>query len=182
MRRALPLLLLAACSKPAEEKAAAPTVAPATVAAEAAKLRLQPGTWETTTLITALDVPGVLPEGLKAATGTRTTTRNCVSAADAEARSADLLSGSASANCSYRRFSVAGARIDAALTCAPAAAAVAGVGNVAMTLNGDHSPTAFDVALAMKTDLPGGQAMTMTARVDGRRTGDCSNTAGETSI
>ena len=73
---------------------------------------------------------------------------------------------------------MAGAKIDAAMTCAPNAG-IPGAGGVSMTLTGDHSPAAFDIALAMKTDLPGGQAMTMTARVDGRRTGDCSTT-GET--
>ena len=50
--------------------------------------------------------------------------------------------------------------IDAALTCAPAAAAVAGVGDVAMTLNGGHSPAAFDVALAMRTAVTAGSART----------------------
>lgn len=167
MRYALPLLLLAACSKPAPE--APEKLSAAAVAAEATKLRLEPGQWETTTLITALEVPGLPAESAKAATGTRTTTRNCVTPAEAAKPSAEFLSGATDGNCTYQRFSMANARIDAAMICRPAAAP----GAIAMTLNGGYSPTAFDMGMAVRTDLPGDAKMTMRATVTGKRIGNC---------
>ena len=168
MRRTalLPLTLLAACSKPAEK---AEKLSAADVAAEARKLRLQPGQWETTTLITDMNIPGLSADAAKAATGTRTVTSNCVTPAQAAQPSAEFLSGAKDGNCTYRRFSMANARINAAMTCEPAAAP----GAIAMTLNGGYSPTAFDMGMAMKTDLPGDLAMTMKARVSGKRVGEC---------
>lgn len=172
MRRLLPLLLLAACSKPASQDAA--TLTAAAVAAEAKKLRLEPGLWETTTLITALAVPGLSADAAKAATGTRTTTSNCVTPAQAAKPSAEFLSGASDGNCTYQRFSMANARIDAAMTCRPAAAP----GAIAMTLDGGYSPTAFTLGMAVRTDLPGDGDMTMRATVTGKRTGDCAANEG----
>ena len=169
MRRVAVLLALslAACSKEPERKAG--TVAAADVAAEAKKLKLAPGEWETTTLITDMQVPGLPADAMKAATGTRTTTRNCVTPEQAARPGADMLAGTKDGNCTYQRFSMANARIDAAMTCAPAAAP----GKVAMTLSGGYSPTAFDMGMAMKTNLPGDTAMTMRAKVTGKRVGEC---------
>lgn len=166
MRRALPLLLLAACQKQPEP---ANAVAAADVAAEASKLKLQPGEWETTTTLTALDVPGLPADAAKAATGTPTTTRNCVTPEQAAKPGADFLSGTADGNCTYQRFSMANGGIDAAMTCRPAAAP----GAVAVRLHGGYAPSAFAMGMEMKTDLPGGAAMTMRARVAGRRIGPC---------
>lgn len=168
MRSIIPLiLLLAACSKPAPQ--ADTKLSAADVRAEARKLQLEPGQWETTTLITALNVPG-MPAGMaEAATGTRTTTSACITPAQAARPDADILAGAQGGNCTYQRFSMGGAKIDAAMTCAPPGAPAA----VALTLEGGYSPRTFDMGMAMKTDLPGNLAMTMRANVSGRRTGAC---------
>lgn len=187
MRHAVPIvLLLAACSKPApsaEAKLGRPAMRGADVAAEARKLQLEPGQWETTTTITALNVPGLPAAMAKAATGTPTTTSACITPAEAARPSADILAGAQGGNCTYQRFSMANAQIDAAMTCAPPGAPSA----VALTLNGGYSPQTFDMGMVVKTDLPGQGAMTqgtmtMRARVSGLRTGACIPNPQETTL
>jgi len=169
----LPLLIIA-CSKPAEMPGN--TVSATAVAAETRKLQLEPGQWETTTLITAMDIPGLPAGSTKAATGTRTTTSSCITPAEAARPDANILSGTKDGNCIYQRFSMAGGSIDAAMTCTPASAP----GKVAMTLAGTHARDRFDVGMAMNTSLPGNLAVTVKATVTGRRTGVCTS-APETS-
>jgi hypothetical protein len=166
----LALALVAGCSKPAETPGNA--LSANAVAAETRKLQLQPGQWETTTLITAMNVAGLPAGATQAATGTRTTTSNCITPAEAARPDANILSGTKDGNCTYQRFSMAGEKIDAAMTCAPAKAP----GKIAMTLAGTHARDRFDMDMGMKTDLPGGMAMTMKAAVTGRRTGVCTTT------
>ena len=165
----LPLLVAAACSKPAETPGNA--MSATAVASETRKLQLQPGQWETTTLITAMDIAGLPAGATEAATGTRTMTSNCITAADAARPDANILSGTKDGNCTYERFSMTGGSIDAAMTCMPARAP----GKIAMTLAGTHARDRFDMGMAMNTSLPGDLAMTMKATVTGRRTGECTN-------
>lgn len=165
----VPLAIVAACSKPAETPGNA--VSATAVAAETRKLQLEPGQWETTTLITAMEVAGLPAGATQAATGTRTTTSNCITPAAAARPDANILSGTKDGNCTYQRFSMAGAKIDAAMTCTPAGAP----GKIAMTLAGTHARDKFDMAMAMNTSLPGNLAMTMKATVTGRRTGVCTS-------
>lgn len=164
----LPLLLLAACSKQ-PERTQNKTLTAADVTREATKLRLEPGQWETTTLITALGIPGHSAEQLKSATGTRTTTSHCITPEQAARPSADMLSGTKDGNCTYRRFSMDGARIDAAMRCEPAGTP----GAVSMTLAGTHARDRFDLVMDMTIGMMGNAAMTMKATVAGRRTGVC---------
>lgn len=170
----LPALLVAsACSRPAETQG--DTVSATAVAAETRKLQLQPGQWETTTLITAMDVAGLPADAMQAATGTRTTTSNCITPAQAARPDANILSGTKDGNCTYQRFSMAGTKIDAAMTCAPLGTPAGAPGKIAMTLAGTHARDRFDIGMAMNTDLPGNLAMTMKATVAGRRTGACTS-------
>lgn len=162
------LLIVAACSKPPERKAGTP-VGTRQIAAESRKLQFQPGAWETTTVITTMNLTGIPASATKAATGTPTITRNCITPQQAARPDANILSGTKDGNCTYERFSMAGARIDAAMTCAPPGLP----GTMAMTLAGGYSPTAFDMGMTMKSDLPGNVAMTMQATVKGKRTGAC---------
>lgn len=163
------VLLAGACSKAAEPPAP-PTgnMTAAAVSAEATKLVFRPGEWETRTQVAALRVPGVAPETLKGATDTPTITRSCMSAADAAKPSADFMSGTSDGNCVFQRFSLAGGRVDAAMTCAPAGAPA----KAALTLKGTYAPESFAQTMNMIVDLPG-EDMTMTARVAGRRIGAC---------
>lgn len=166
------MILFAACSKAPDEKAGKP-LSSAKVAAEAEKLKLQPGEWETTAVITDMDVSGLPASATRAATGTPTTTRHCITPEQAARPDAKILSGTRDGHCSYQRFSMAGEKIDAAMTCTPPGAP----GKMAMTLTGGYSPTAFAMGTTIKTDLPGNMAMTMKASVKGRRIGACATGA-----
>lgn len=175
----LPLLALialaASCSKAPERKAGDAMTA-REVSAEASKLKLEPGQWETTMAITDMAVSGVPADATKAATGTPTTTTNCVTPEQAAKPGADFLSGTRDGNCAYQRFSMAGDRIDAAMTCSPRG--VPGATKIAIDLKGGYSPTTFAMGMNMNTDLPGKMAMTMTATVKGRRVGACTGQEG----
>lgn len=138
--------------------------------------RLQPGIWETTTRITDLNIPGHSPEQLSAATGTPTTTRDCVTPAEAARGDALIKLGAKNDGCTYQRLSLSGGKVDAAMTCAAQGEA----GRMAMTLGGDYGPAAFTLRMDMKSALPGNQAMTMKARVAGKRIGACAADGGNT--
>lgn len=167
----IPGLLITGCSD--NERTATKSggnMTAAAVASEASRLRFQAGLWETRTEITKIAVQGVAPEKLKAATGTPTTTRSCMSAAEATNPGADFLSGTKDGNCAYQRFSMANGRVDAAMTCAPAGVP----GKVALTLAGTFTPASFAQTMNMRVDLPvTSQDMTMTARVAAKRIGPC---------
>jgi len=162
------LLLAAACSKGTDRNADG-KLSSSEVSAEASKLVLKPGKWQTTTLITDMDVTGLPAEMLEAATGTRTTTTNCVTPAQAARPDPQIFTGRKDVDCTYQRFSLANAKIDAAMTCNPPAPA----GRLALVLAGNHSPTAFAMGMTMKTDFPGMGAMTMKATVSGKHLGAC---------
>lgn len=165
---ALAALLLAACSKPAPQ---GKSLSAAEVSKEAGKLRLQPGTWETTTVITDIEVSGLPAGATDAAKGTPTTTRNCITPEQAARPDANVLSGTRDGNCTYQRFSMADSRIDAAMTCSPRGLP----GTMAMTLTGGYTPRAFGIGMDMKADLPGNTAMAMKATVRGKRVGECTS-------
>ena len=171
MRAAMivPLLLLSAsCSKRADDEPEA-SVSAAQVSAEARKIKLEAGEWETTTKITQIEVQGLPKAAAQKAAGTNTVTRNCITPAEAARPDANILSGTKDGNCTYQRFSMAGSKIDAAMTCSPRGLP----GKMAMTLEGDYSSTAYVLDMAMKADLPGSMAMDMKASVSGKRIGEC---------
>lgn len=169
-----PLLLAASCSKRADDTSEAGMSA-AQVSSEARKIKLEPGEWETTTKVTKIEVQGLPKAAAEKASGTNTVTRNCITPAEAARPDANILSGTKEGNCTYQRFSMAGSKIDAAMTCSPRGLP----GKMAMTLEGDYSPTAYVLDMAMKADLPGSMAMDMKASVSGRRIGECSAGTGE---
>lgn len=163
------LLILAGCSKGTDRNADG-KLSTKEVSAEADKLVLRPGRWETTTLITDIDVAGVPAEMMKAATGTRTTTTNCVTPEQAARPDPQTFTGRKDVDCKHQRFSLSNAKIDAAMTCRPPKAP----GTLALTLSGNHSPDAFAMGMTMKTDGVG--AMTMKATVSGKHLGACTTT------
>ena len=171
MKRAIvliPLFLAAACSKAAERNADG-NISAAEVSAEARKIKLEAGEWETTTKITQIEVRGLPKAAAQKAAGTNTVTRDCITPAEAARPDANILSGTKDGNCTYQRFSMAGSKIDAAMTCSPRGLP----GKMAMTLEGDYSSTAYVLDMAMKADLPGSMAMDMKASVSGKRIGEC---------
>ncbi len=169
-------IVLAACSTQPTVKAENASVAEVADAAREA-ISLQPGQWSTTVDVTELKFPGVDDPRVADAMGGMMKKAQaeahsyCVTPEQAAKPSAELFAGKANGDCRYDTFTMAGGRIDAAMTCTGAGTP----GSMTMTTSGTYSSTAYDVAMNMKVAnpaMPGG-AMTMKARTKGARTGDC---------
>lgn len=186
MKRTIaPLLALAAlagCSGQSTNESAAATgdvsltnAAPSEVAAQtqaAGTMRFNPGQWETRVQLIDVNVPG-LPAGaaeqMKKVMEATTTHSSCVTPEQAANPGAEVFAGS-DGQCRYENFTMANGRIDAKMVCA----GTAGSGEMRMQLKGSFDRTTFTMQNEMVTNAPGGgQAMTMKARVSGRRTGEC---------
>lgn len=165
------LVLLAGCNK-----GAAPGET-ASKAAGGAEVQFQPGQWSTTTEIVSMDMPGA-PAGVKdamlsaAKTAGSKTMGYCLTPEQAKKPSSAMFTGPQQIGCTYNRFSMAGGRIDMAMSCKPPQAS--GM-TVAMTMTGPMTPASYELATDQKItspQLPSG-TMTMKAKTIGKRVGDC---------
>lgn len=167
MRRCLiaALLLIATACGRAEE---ARPLTEEEVAAELAELDLEPGRWETSTLILSADGP--LPRSvLDRIEGRRTGAASCITAEQAERPSATFLAAQQGSDCTYRDFAVEDGRLSATMTCSGGRLPAA----METRLSGTYAARAYDLDVEMATGGPGGAAMTIRARSTGRRVGDC---------
>ena len=122
----------------------------------------QPGQWEITTRMLAMEMPG-MPAGLvKSMIGKPMTIRHCLSAADAASDPQALLRKSG-ANCSYGNFRMSGGTVDATMSCKQG-------GNV-MTgrTSGRYTPTSYDMTSQMSTS----SGMKSTSTATGKWIGPC---------
>ena len=180
MRRALlllaPAILLSACNKGVEMKnASVEDVAEATKDAHFIKA----GQWSTTSEIVSVNLEGLPAEAQKMGAsisksmiGRKNSFESCVTEAQSKKPATDLFAGGDKGNCAYDKFSMAGGKIDAVMSCT----SPNGPGKVTMSMNGDYGDDAYAINVAMK--MPGspgmpGSGMTMTAKNSGKRTGEC---------
>ena len=177
---------LAACQQETTEESAAETgtvsltnATPQEVARQAGAarsgIRLQPGQWETTTEVVAVDAPG-LPEGgvkdqaMASLKGAPLTVKRCLTAAEAERPGAELFTGTVGEQCTYDRFEMRDGRIEAQMTC---------TGPQGETLSNRvrGSFTVEDFDLEVVTEGSAGPAavsgLTVRMRSSGRRLGEC---------
>lgn len=165
----LTFLVLAACSKSPEEKAKNPEAMKSEMA-EAAKFMA--GQWDTTVEIVSADMPGMPPEMLKQMTGRTNKISHCMTREEADRNAEEMFKKQGEGNCSYKRFSMAGGKIDAQMSCTGGQQG----GTSEITMAGTYSANAYQMATEMKISspqMPGGAAMTMKARTTGKRTGAC---------
>lgn len=140
--------------------------------AAGAPARLQPGQWETRVAISDVNMPGVPPamakslgETMKAAAATTVT--NCITPEEAE-RPQGRVFGGQSDQCRYEKFQMGNGRIDGTLVCEEKDRG----GQMTMVTAGTFTATSF--AIQNDMEMKGGpQAMTMKARVTGKRLGEC---------
>lgn len=163
------LVLLAGCNK-AETSGGAAGV-------KAGGVKFAPGQWSTTTEIVSMDMPGAPPQMKDAmrsaakSAGSKTM-GYCLTPEQANKPSSAMFTGPQQNGCAYTKFSMAGGRIDMAMTCKPPQ--VSGM-NVAMTMSGPMTPVTYELAMDQKItspQLPGG-TMTMIAKTTGKRVGEC---------
>jgi hypothetical protein len=177
------IVLLAAC-KPADSDDVVlenVSIAEATEMARGAN-KLQPGQWESQTRILSVEVPGAPKEVAaalsKSVSAKVNTLSDCLTPEEAERPAADMFAGNrGTGECRYEKFSMTGGKMDSTMVCKNPAQP----GEVRMTMAGDYTPTGFalDMTMLMPAgSMPGGQGMTMRARTEGRRTGECAAPAG----
>lgn len=169
--------ILAACKPAASDDIALENVsiAEATEQARGAN-KLQPGQWESQTRILSVEIPGA-PKELADALGKSVTAKvntmsDCLTPEEAEKPAADMLAGNRSGECRYEKFAMAGGKMDSTMVCKNPGQP----GEVRMVMAGDYTPTGFALDMTMimpPGSVPGSQGMTMKARTEGKRTGEC---------
>lgn len=159
------LLMLAACKEPA----APPSMSEEQVAAQLARVKIDPGQWEAATEI--VSVKGNLPqEELKQMTGKRTSTSNCITPEQARRPSANFLAAQQNKDCTYQDFRMEGGKLSGRMTCSGGQM----LGDMVTVMSGDYGPQSYDMTMRMETPgLPGGDKILITARTKGKRVGEC---------
>jgi hypothetical protein len=159
------LLALAGC----ERDRSAPGMSAEQVAAQLAKVKVEPGQWEAETEI--LSAKGALPqEALQQMTGKRTSTSNCITPQQASRPSANFLAAQQNSDCTYQDFRMESGKLSGRMTCSGGEM----LGDMVTVMNGDYGPASYDMRMQMETPgLPGGEAITITTRTRGKRVGEC---------
>ena len=181
-------LALAACGGPGSNQAAAGnsaggnqaaaaapadsgTAAPATPPAMAGAL-LQPGQWELTATVRALDAPGVPPArqaALRQRLGRPIVDRTCMTEAQTRDFARFANRDQLGHGCSIGDRVYANGIIRMQVSCP-----VPGrPGTMRMTTQGRYTPTSLDLAMTQEVPGPSGAAMRMSATISGRRIGAC---------
>ncbi len=144
LRRTIPLLALLA---------AAP--------AFAAELPLKPGSWQITSTVRSMEMPGA-PAGMMAKMiGKTTTMRQCITPAQAAAGPRQILKAS-EGKCRYNSFSVRGSKLDAVMVC------TSGQGNMTSRMTGTVTATSYTMDQTMTAP-----SMKMTSAGTGKWLGPC---------
>ncbi|WP_326525498.1 DUF3617 domain-containing protein [Sphingomonas sp.] len=167
------LLALAGCGGEPTVTAENASIAEVAAAAQGA-VKMEPGKWETRVTIDSAEAPGMPPQAAammkqQMASGTGQVHTSCVTKEMAEKPTGELFSGKDNGECRYDRFSMAGGRIDAVMTCSPAGQPDA----VKMTTSGDFAATEYKVGNVMEMAVPGAGKMTVRSTVAGKRLGAC---------
>lgn len=157
--------------------------APSSAAAPAAAtLKLQPGLWSVKTDITKLDMPGAGDPQIANAIGAMMKKRqsvavtHCLTEAEAANPSTKMFGGRDGAQCRRDTLVMEGGQLKSAITCTRGKE-----GSLTVTAAGSYSPTGYVLTSEMNMTNPGmpGGAMTMSARVTGKRIGICTGEAAE---
>lgn len=177
------LLPLAACNKgPSTEESARQTgeirlenasveeVAKQSAAAEA-KTAAQPGQWESTAQLVALETGGIpepMASKMKADVGKPPKTEvGCRKAEELKPFDVSKL-GPMMNGCKFSKYTFAGGKVDAAMECETPA------GKSHATFKGTQTPTAFDLTMTQGQTMPGQtKEASMTVRITGKRLGEC---------
>lgn len=177
------LLPLAACNQgPSTEDSARRTgdirldnasmeeVAKQSVAAET-KAPVQPGLWETSEQLVALDT-GAMPEPMASKMKQEVgkpprTERGCRKPEELKPFDVSKL-GPMAAGCRFPKYRFVGGKMDAVMECDTP------MGKAHATFSGTQTPTGFDLTMTQRQTAPGQTKETsMTVRITGKRLGEC---------
>ncbi|MFM5895843.1 MAG: DUF3617 domain-containing protein [Novosphingobium sp.] len=176
MRIAIVLPLAAALSLAACNKAGGGSDAgggsgsmPEKVAAAVSEMKIQPGLYQATVDIKAVDMPGLPPavlDGVKKGMAGKPLTY-CISAEDAAKGIAAMKEHMAKGKCQFDKFDAANGTIDQSMTCQ--------MGKGTMHVIGHGTYTDAGSVVASTTDMsgPGGKTMHLEQVTTTKRVGDC---------
>ena len=162
------LATLGACKQQPADPA---SVDPGTVASKvsAADPKPQPGRWETTIRMDAVEMPNLPPEAramMQHQAGTARMFATCLTP-DQAARPAAGLFNQGASGCTYDQFTMADGRLDGSMTCQQ------GAQTIHITLAGNYGPDMYEVHTRSRINLPGGQPLTSSVSMTAHRAGDC---------
>jgi hypothetical protein len=159
-------LLLAGCQQAADkgENKAGKADAPAAQA-------FTPGAWETTSQITAMDIPGMPEEMSKANVGQVNRFTSCMTPEMAKKPDANFFTNnSGTTSCKGERFDMAGGRLQAAMVCTDRNVP----GEMRLTIDGSYTADSYQATSTMqRSDGSGNTLMKVKAKTSARRTGAC---------
>ena len=129
--------------------------------ADAQVMSIQPGMWEISSRVTAVEGG---PPGLAGMMGKPMTIRNCVMPAQAKQGLRDLLKRGSQGKCEYKRLAITSTKFSYDMVCA---------GNgppMTISASGSYTPTSYAVSSRMVMGAP---KMTMISLGKGRLVGTC---------
>lgn len=140
------------------------------VAAQHAQVRINPGQWELTTQITAVEAPEMPREMMQAMQGRRSAVRHCITPEQANDPGAFSRSvQQRDSGCQVRGFAMRNGRMEGETICRAGTPQ-----EVRSQMSGRYGPDGFDYENRVATPAPmAGGTMNVSVRVQGRRLGDC---------
>lgn len=162
MRQAIVIagLLLAGCDGGTEPTKKAP--APAAQA-------LSAGQWETVAEVTDLIQADDGSPAINTPKGTKISNSVCVAAGEEKKPPAVLLAGAPEYSCKYGNHYMSGGTLNSELDCTREGVR----GQVLMGVDGSYTADTIEVNQSVITSLPGTGDVRITAKLTGRRTGEC---------
>lgn len=131
---------------------------------------VEPGQWEQTATLVAMEAPGMPPEiaeAMKQKMGSSQVHKVCITPEQAKNPREDFFTGPGQ-NCSYEHFKWGGGNVDMKLLCKHPQA------TQTMAMSGTYEPDAYHMAMTMTNQGSGPmENMTMKMKVDAKRVGDC---------
>lgn len=165
-------LALSACGsdKGVEAKGESPEAVAAKVAASG--MTPKPGRWQANFKLESMDMPGIpaaAREQVNKSMGASQTYFTCLTPEQAAKPDASFFQKSAP-GCTYERFSMAGGKIDALMTCPP------GNGPTRMEMTGTVGEDLYDIKIKGSAEMAAGVSMNIGMAVTSRRVGECDGT------
>ncbi|MBT2187904.1 DUF3617 domain-containing protein [Sphingobium nicotianae] len=142
-------------------------------------LMVEPGRWEGTMTMHDIQLAGMdkMPPAARAQMisqmGKAKTIISCVTPEEVKAKNG-FFKGLDDKSCKYDHFTLAGGKLDAAMSCAHDGGA-----KVSMTMNGSYSPQAYHMDIASRTSGNSPMGMSMKMTMDAKRVGACRGTPDE---
>lgn len=168
-----PFVLLAACGETKQDDAKGKQPS-ADASAPDKGIKLQPGKWQASSELIAMEIPGVPAEVVQQNIGQTNSFENCITAEQAAKPGSDFFAhpDNKSAQCESSGVSMVGGVVNGTVKCAGGPGSP---GPATMTIAGKYQPASYDITVTMQTvsGKQGEPPIRITARTIGKRVGEC---------